>query len=394
MAIFLALLYGTSKHRRAVNWQTIGVGLFLQFLIGVFILKTSVGYSIFRWLADTASTLLGFASHGVEFLFGEDVAKMHTFAVAVLPVVLFFASFIQIVYYLGGMQWFIRKFAWLMVRLMATSGAESVVAAASFIVGQCESALLVKPFIEYMTLSEVHSVMVSGFATISGAVLAGFISLGIDTQALITACVMSMPCSLVVAKLRYPETEESMTRGTVKVPEEEDKEANVLHAAANGAAQGLTLAGLIGATLLSVISLLALVNAILTYLGDMVDVTGLTLQRITSYLFIPFAWCLGVPNDEVRVVGELLAMKMFASEFVAYAEFANTYKEAMSARAQLLTTYALCGFANFASIGIQIGGIGALAPGRKGDLAKVALSAMLCGTMSTLLTATIAGMLS
>ncbi|KAJ1659710.1 hypothetical protein IWQ61_001263 [Dispira simplex] len=394
LLIFIALLVLVSSHRTKINWRTILVGLLAQFLIGVFTLKTQVGYNIFNGLSQTTTKLLGFAKFGTEFLFGSDVANLPNFAVQVLPVVLFFASFIQMVYYLGGMQWFIRKFAIIMVNLMDTSGAESVVAASSFIVGQCESALLVKPFLEYMTVSELHSVMVSGFATISGAVLAGFISLGVDPQSLITACVMSMPSSLVVAKLCKPETEESLTKGEVKIPEEEDREANLLHAAANGAAQGLTLAGLIGATLLAITSLLALTNAVLTYFGELINIPDMTLQSITSYIFIPAAWCIGVPANETQVVGQLLATKMFASEFVAYADFTNEFKEAMSPRAQLLTTYALCGFANFASIGIQIGGIGAMTPTRKGDLAKVALSAMLCGTMSTLLTATIAGMLS
>ncbi|KAJ1922775.1 hypothetical protein IWQ60_006307 [Tieghemiomyces parasiticus] len=392
--IIIVCLTATSKHRRHINWRTVASGLFAQFLIALFTLKTSVGYSLFHWLAETASNLLGFAKYGSEFLFGEEIAATGNFAMHVLPVVIFFASFIQIVYYLGGMQWFIRKFAFVMVRLMDVSGAESVVAVSSFIVGQCESALLVKPFIEFMTLSELHSIMVSGFATISGAVLAGFISLGVDPQALITACVMSMPCSLVVAKLRYPETEESLTCGKVNVPPEEDKESNALHAAANGAAQGIVLAGLIAATLLAVISLLALVNSLLTYFGELVNITGLTLQLITSYLFIPLAWCMGVPNEDVQKVGQLLATKMFASEFVAYSDFTTKFKEEMSLRAQLLTTYALCGFANFASIGIQIGGIGAISPGRKSDLARVALSAMFCGTLSTLLTACIAGILS
>ncbi|RKP37178.1 Na+ dependent nucleoside transporter C-terminus-domain-containing protein, partial [Dimargaris cristalligena] len=393
MVLIIGALVLTSKNRSHINWRTVLVGLFAQFLIALFTLKTSVGYALFHWLAQTASGLLSFASYGTEFLFGKEIAGTANFAMHVLPVVLFFASFIQIVYYLGGMQWFIRKFAFAMVRLMGTSGAESVVAVSSFIVGQCESALLVKPFIEFMTLSELHSVMVSGFATISGSVLAGFISLGVDPQALITACVMSMPCSLVIAKLRYPETEESLTSGEVNVPPEEDKEANVLHAAANGAAQGLTLAGLIGATLLAVISLLALVNTLLTYFGSLVNIKDLTLELITSYLFIPLAWCMGVPNQDLQSVGQLLATKMFASEFVAYNTFTTQLKEHMTVRSQLLTTYALCGFANFASIGIQIGGIGAISPNRKSDLAKVAMSAMLCGTISTLMTACIAGVL-
>ncbi|KAI9226529.1 MAG: nucleoside transporter [Piptocephalis tieghemiana] len=390
--IFIAFLWATSAHRSAVNWRIVTVGVSLQILLGMFILKTQIGLEIFSWVSNMASTFLEYSKQGAAFVFGDDVARMTIFAVSVLPGVLFFASFIQIVYYLGAMQWLIKKFAWAMVRLMDTSGSESVVAAASPFVGQGESALLVKPFIDHMTDSELHSTMCSGFATIAGSVLIAFISLGIDPQALITACVMSTPCSLAVSKLRYPEVQESKSKGQVNIPPSEDRESNVLHAAANGAAQGVHLVGLICGTILAIISLMALVNGLIGYFGSFLGAPELDLTMIMRYLFVPFAWCIGIPNNEVLEVGGLMAEKMFVNEFAAFMHLSNL-KGVLSDRGHLLATFALCGFANFASIGIQIGCIGAMAPSRKGDLARLAVSAMLCGTMSTFMTATIAGML-
>jgi len=336
--------------------------------------------------------LLEFSSRGAAFVLGEELIKQHIFAITVLPGVLFFASFISILYYIGAMQWVVRKFAWLMVRLMDTSGAESVVAAASPFVGQGESALLVRPFLSSMTDSELHSTMCSGFATIAGSVLMAFIALGVDAQSLITACVMSTPCSLVVAKLRHPETETSISKGQVAIPESE--ESNVLHAAANGAAQGVHLVGLIAGTLIAIISLLALVNSLLRWVGGYFGYAELTLVIIVRYLFVPFAFFIGIPTKDIMQASALMAEKMFVNEFAAFMDLATLKKAgSLTVRGQLLSTFALCGFANFASIGIQIGCIGAMAPERKGDLARLAFSAMLCGTMSTFMTATIAGIL-
>lgn len=389
---FVFLLYITSNNRSAVNWRIVVVGITMQFLLGVFILKTQLGADIFLWVSHIANVFLEFSTQGAIFVFGKDVTALQIFATAVLPGVLFFASFIQIVYYLGAMQWVIKKFAVVMVHLMDTSGAESVVAAASPFVGQGESALLVKPFIEDMTLSEIHSTMTSGFSTIAGSVLMAFIALKIDPRALITACVMSVPCSLAVSKLRYPETQNSFTKGTVTIPKSDDVESNALHAAANGAAQGMHLVALIVGTLIAIISLLALVDALLTYFGAFLGFQQLTLVMSTRYVFVPFAFLIGIPVEDVVTVGGLMSEKMFVNEFAAFIHLAS-YEKTIARRSFLLTTFALCGFANFASIGIQIGCIGAMAPNRKGDLAKLAFSAMLTGTMSTFMTATIAGIL-
>lgn len=389
---FIGFMAATSNNRRAIQWRIVVVGTALQFLIGLFILKTSIGLKIFSSVAHFASSLLEFSSRGAAFVFGEELVKQPIFAIAVLPGVLFFASFISILYYVGAMQWLVKKVAWLMVRLMDTSGAESVVAAASPFVGQGESALLVKPFISTMTTSELHSTMCSGFATIAGSVLMAFVAIGVDAQALITACVMSTPCSLVVSKLRYPETEVSISKGQVHIPEDEDRESNVLHAAANGAAQGTHLVALIVGTLIAIISLLALVNSALGWVGGYFGAPNLTLVMVTRPFFVPFAFLIGIPTQDLMTTAGLMSEKMFVNEFAAFMDLAKL-KTAMSVRGQLLSTFALCGFANFASIGIQIGCIGAMAPERKADLARLAFSAMLCGTMSTFMTATIAGIL-
>ncbi|ORX90419.1 hypothetical protein K493DRAFT_59500 [Basidiobolus meristosporus CBS 931.73] len=392
--VFIVILFATSNNRKLIPWRTVVVGVLLQFLLGLFILKTSVGYDIFSWLSNLCSTLLQFSKSGLAFVTNDDVANIGIFVFTVLPAVIFFAAIVKIVYYFGGMQWIVRKFAWLMVRLMGTSGAESVVAAASPFVGMGESSLLILPFLETLTRSELHSAMTSGFATISGSVLVAFISMKVDAQTLITSCVMSVPCGLAISKMRYPETGEPVTKGEVRIPESEDKEANFLHAASNGAAQGIHLALLILATVLSFISLLALVNAFLTWIGNFYNIDHLTLELIMGYVFYPFMWLVGIPTRDMLTVARLMATKMFINEFAAFAELAKlTTAGELLPRTALLGIYCLCGFANFGSIGIQIGALGAMAPSRKKDLAELAFSAMLCGTMSTLMSATIAGML-
>ncbi|KAI9295976.1 hypothetical protein K502DRAFT_194686 [Neoconidiobolus thromboides FSU 785] len=391
--VFTFLMFATSRSPKNINWQTVVVGIILQFLLGIFVIKTYAGYSLFHWLSLQCAALLGFAKEGAKFVAG-DFANEMIFVFTVLPGVLFFASFIQIVYYTGAMQWLVVKFAWFFKSLMDTSGSESVVAAASPFVGQGESALLVKPFLAEMTIAELHQVMTSGFATIAGSVLIAFINMKIDPQSLITSCVMSIPCSLALSKMRYPELEESKTKGTVTVPKSEEKEVNILHAAANGAAQGVTLVLLIGGTLLAVISLLALVNSLLTWLGSFVNIEKLTLELIMGYVFVPFAFFVGVPPSECYEVGKLMAIKMFVNEFAAFAELTKLEAaNVLSVRANVLAIYSLCGFANLASIGIQVGCLGAMAPSRKHDLANVAFSAMLTGTICTFVSACVAGLL-
>ncbi|KAJ9063908.1 hypothetical protein DSO57_1036059 [Entomophthora muscae] len=394
IVVFLTLMGATSRDCRRINWHTVATGILLQLLVGLFVMRTETGSGVFAFLSQMTSELLKFASTGSEFVLGQDLANVKGFAFLVLPGILFFSSFVQIMYYLGVMQWIITKSAGFFKVVMNTTVCESVVAAASPFVGMGESALLVKPYLVDMTRSELHQVMTSGFATIAGSVLMAFIKMNVDAKSLITSCVMSIPCSLALSKLRYPETEASRTREVVATNDEE-RESNLLHAAANGAAQGITLCLLIGGTLLAIISLLALTNAVLGVLGLYIGYQSLTLELIGSYFFWPFAWLIGIPKENCLKVGGLLATKLFANEFVAYINLttmSNTPGE-LDKRSAILATYALCGFANFASIGIQVGCLGAMAPSRKRDLAELAMSAMITGTICTFVSAAIAGLL-
>lgn len=419
--VLIGILYATSNDRSSIKWYTVVVGLLLQYLIALFVLKTTLGVNIFKYLSFLITSFLGFSAAGIEFLFfgitTNDFFK-NTFAIAVFPAIIFFCSFISIVYFVGGMQYIISKFAWLMVRLMDTSGAESVVAAASPFVGQGESALLVKPFVEYMTMSELHSTMTSGFATIAGSVLLAYVNFtGGSTEAtsvLLTACVMSVPCSLLVSKLRYPETEESITKGKVAIPTNEEEDANFLHAAGNGAAVGVQLVLLIAGALLSIVALFAAANFIVGYLFYMLNITNwlsndgtwINIQFLLSYVFYPIAVAIGIAPSEARKAAEFMAQKMVVNEFAAFADmhtyaFRNVTDDAgiyqpngnFSPRTLKLMSFALCGFANFASIGIQIGTLGTMAPSRQKDLAALAVSAMITGTFSTWITAAFAGTL-
>ncbi|KXN69271.1 hypothetical protein CONCODRAFT_75909 [Conidiobolus coronatus NRRL 28638] len=392
--IIIFVLYATSANRRAVKWRTVVLGIFLQYVLGIFVLKSQVGYEIFKWLSEIFTKLVGYSTEGMSFVLNKDIASVKIFLLSALPGIIFIAALVQICYYLGVMQWVILKFAWLMAYTLDTSGCESVVAAASPFVGQGESALLVKPFIENMTKSELHQVMASGFATISGSIMMAFISLGVDGQTLITSCIMSVPCSLALSKLRYPETEVSESYGKVTIPQQENAEVNILHAAANGAAQGIHLVLLIVASIVAVISLISAVDALIGWIGDVIDIQGLSLSLIIGYIFYPVAWCIGIEGKECLYVGQLLARKMMVNEFAAFTAL-KELKDAgtLSIRSNSIATFSLCGFANFGSIGIQIGCLGAMAPRRQGDLASLAFSAMITGTFSTLISAAIAGLL-
>ncbi|KAJ9085779.1 hypothetical protein DSO57_1010585 [Entomophthora muscae] len=393
LGVLLLMMIALSRDFRNINWQPVISGIFIQLGVGLFVMKTSVGKDLFRFLSSQCDAFLGFATEGSKFVIGP-LAATQAFVFSVLPAIIFFAAFIQILYHLGVMQWVIVKSAWFFKVVMDTSGSESVVAAASPFIGMCESPMLVEPFLSEMTRSELHQVMSSGFSTIAGSVLIAFISFGINSEALITSCVMAVPCSLALSKLRYPETEESKTKGHVILSEEKERSSNILHAATNGATQGITLCLLISSALLAIISLIALVNSLLTFFGSFLRIKELTLQLMGGYVFLPFAWLVGTPSRECEAVGQLMAIKLFTNEFVAFDRLAELQKaDELSTRASIIATYALCGFANFSSIGIQIGCLGAMAPTRKRDLAELALSAMFTGTICTFVSAAIAGIL-
>ncbi|KAI8968330.1 Na+ dependent nucleoside transporter C-terminus-domain-containing protein [Mycotypha africana] len=393
MCVFFFCLWATSKNRKLVNWDTILSAVLFQFILALFVFRCSVGHDIFSWASTFAQGYLGYAYYGTQFIFGNVVAESGIFAVSIFPTLIFFAGTVQILYYYGALQFILKKCAVFFMAVLKVSGAESVVAVASPFLGQGENALLIRPFLPYLTNSEMHQIMCSGFATISGSVLYGYIAMGVSGQALLTSCIMSIPCSLAVSKLRVPEDDTPITAKEVRIPPSDEKPANALHAASLGAATGMNIALLMCANLISLLALLYAVNAGLTWIGKFITIHELTLQLITGYIFVPIAWLMGVENKDVVDVGRILATKIWANEFVAYSALSTTYKSILSERSYIITTYALCGFANLGSIGMQIGVLSTLAPKRNGDIASLAVSACICGAFSTWISAAIAGML-
>ncbi|RAL03834.1 NupC/NupG family nucleoside CNT transporter [Aspergillus ibericus CBS 121593] len=400
LVVFLFALWLSSRNRKKIVWHTVIVGMLVQFIIALFVLRTKAGYDIFNFISTLARELLGFAEQGVDFLIETGWAEKHSswFLVSVIPAIMFFVSLVQLLYYTSVLQWAVRKFAIFFFWCMRVSGAEAVVAAASPFIGQGESAMLIKPFVPYLTMAEVHQIMCSGFATIAGSVLIAYLGMGVNPQALVSSCVMSIPASLAASKLRWPEEEETLTAGRVVVPEDDEhKAANALHAFANGAWLGIKIAGMIAANLLCIISLIGLINGLLTWWGHYLNINNppLTIELIVGYLCYPIAFLLGVSrNSDLLKVGKLIGTKLVMNEFVAYnALQTNPDYQDLSPRSRLIATYALCGFANIGALGNQIGVLAQLAPSRAGDVSRVAVSAMLTGAISTFTSAAIAGML-
>jgi concentrative nucleoside transporter, CNT family len=320
LLVFISAFYITSNNRSRINWHTVIVGMLAQFILALFVLRTSTGYDIFNFIAFLAKTLLGYSSAGTSFLTSPTYGDLGWFVLNVIPPIIFFVAFVQLLYFWGVLQWAIGKFAFFFFWTMKVSGGEAVVAAASPFVGQGESAMLIRPFIPHLTTAELHQVMTSGFATIAGSVLAAYISMGISPLALVSSCVMSIPASLAISKLRYPETEESLTAGKVIVPETDDeKPANSLHAFGNGSWLGIKIAGMIVAALLCILSLLALADGLLGWWGSYLNIDPpLTIQLILGYIFYPIAFLLGVQrNGDLLLVSQLIGIKVVANEFVA-----------------------------------------------------------------------------
>lgn len=396
--VFQCGFYLCSMNRSAICWPTVIVGLFLQQTIALFVLKTGAGYSLFKYIANLANDFLSEANVGAQFFFDAETVAKKWFFVNVLSAVIFFIATIQMLYYLGVMQWMVKGFAWFFFKLMNVSGAEAVVAAASPWVGQGESACLVKPYVDIMTPSEIHLVMTSGFSTISGSVLTAYVALGVPPQNLITSSVMSIPASIAISKMRIPEVEEPVTRGRIIVDRgdtDKNRPANALHAFSLGGLFGLNVAGQILTNVLTILSLVAAINAVLTWVGRGFGIHQLTLQLVLGYIGYPLAFFLGVPSAEILRVSQLLATKLIENEFAAYLELSSIQASSnpLSQRAFTIASYSLCGFANLGSLGIQIGVLGALAPSQGKTIAKLATSAMFCGFIATLQTAGIAGML-
>jgi CNT family concentrative nucleoside transporter len=399
-----------STRRDRVPWRVIGWGIGLQVSFGVLVMKTDIGLRLFSVLNDVVIALLGFTAQGTEFIFGDFASEKFTIAINVLPTIIFFSSLMTILYHLGVMQRLVGVFAWVMRRTMGTSGSETLSAAANSFVGQTEAPLMIAPFIRTMTRSELMAVMTGGFATVAGGVLAAYVGLLKDVFPdiaghLIAASVMSAPAALVIAKVMWPETEASETAGDVTL-DIESPDVNVIDAAARGAYEGMKLALNVGAMLLAFIALIALTNALLglpfELYNDWMGLEGaaavdpLTMQQILGWIFWPFAFLIGVPAAECATVGALLGDKLILTEFVAYLHLYESLSEGivqLSPRTVVIASYALCGFANFGSIGVQLGGIGGIAPERRHDVARLGLRAMFGGMLASLMTAAIAGML-
>jgi CNT family concentrative nucleoside transporter len=406
----VAIAWLFSKHRERVPWRVIAWGIGLQVSFGVLVMKTDLGLRLFSILNDLVLALLGFTAEGTEFIFGDFASEKFTIAINVLPTLIFFSSLMTILYHLGIMQRLVGIFAWIMRRTMKTSGPETLSVAANTFVGQTEAPLMIAPFIGRMSMSELSAVMTGGFATVAGGVLAAYVGLlkGVFPDIaghLIAATVMSAPAALVIAKVMWPETEKRETEDDFAA-EGDSPDANLIDAAARGAYEGMKLALNVGAMLLAFIALIALGNALLGLpvrlyndwmgLEGVAAVAPLTFQQILGWLFWPFAFLIGVPVAECATVGTLLGEKIVLTEFIAYLHLYESLSEGaaqLSHRTVVIASYALCGFANFGSIGIQIGGIGGIAPERRHDLARLGLRAMFGGMLASLMTAAVAGML-
>ena len=414
LAVLIGIAFLFSNNKRAVDWRLVATGVTLQVAFAALVLLVPGGKDAFEAIGHGFVRVLGFVNEGSNFVFGGlmDVDSLgFIFAFQVLPTIIFFASLMGVLYHLGVMQWIVRGMAWAITRVMRVSGAETTSVCASVFIGQTEAPLTIKPYISRMTQSELLTIMIGGMAHIAGGVLAAYVTMlgGSDEAAqvfyakhLLAASIMAAPATLVIAKILVPETAEPLTRGTVNM-EVEKSTVNVIDAAAVGASDGLRLALNVGAMLLAFIALIALINWPLTWLGE---VTGLAaalgkptdLATILGYVLAPIAWVIGTPWADATAVGGLIGEKIVLNEFVAYAHLSEILKGGtdivLSPEATLIATYALCGFANFSSIAIQIGGIGGLAPDRRSDLARFGLRAVLGGSIATFMTATIAGVLT
>ncbi|QIZ75938.1 NupC/NupG family nucleoside CNT transporter [Ferrimonas lipolytica] len=396
--IGIALLM--SKDRSAINWRTVGGAFVIQAALGGFVLYVPFGQEILGGISEKVSSVIGYANDGIGFLFG-DLAKFKVgfiFAINVLPVIVFFSSLIAVLYYLGVMQWVIRIIGGGLQKALGISRPEAMSATANIFVGQTEAPLVVRPFIPTMTQSELFAIMTGGLASVAGSVLAGYAGLGVKLEYLIAASFMAAPGGLLMAKLMHPETEEAK-QSMADIGEADDKPANVIDAAAAGASSGMQLALNVGAMLLAFIGLIAMINGIIGWAGGLVGYEGLTLEVIFGIVFRPLAFAMGVPWHEAGVAGSFIGQKIVVNEFVAYVNFAPYLTgelliegAAMSERTQAIISFALCGFANLSSVAILLGGLGAMAPNRRHDLAKLGMRAVVAGSLSNLMSATLAGL--
>jgi CNT family concentrative nucleoside transporter len=400
----LSLGWACSINRRAIRLKTVGWGLALQLMFAVFVLKLEIGRVIFQKAGDAVTRLLSYSFAGSQFVFG-DLGKQRSplgfyFAFQVLPTIIFIAAFFAILYHYGVMQFIIKQLAKVMTRFMGASGAESLNVAASIFMGQTEAPLTIRPFLPDLTHSELMTVMTSGMAHVSGGIMAAYIAFGVEPKHLLSAVIMTAPGTILMAKMLVPETEQPRTAGKVEMAEDEvqaEKSENVLGAIARGTTDGLNLALNVGAMMIAFIALIALLNGILGGIHQGLTHAGIdwfprSLESIFGVLFSPVAWIIGVPWRDCPVIGSLLGTRMALNEVIAFSQL-GPQRAALDPRSFTIATFALCGFANLSSIGVQIGGIGALAPNKRRELARLGVRAMLAGTMANLMSASIAGML-
>jgi len=404
LVTMLALALAFSTNRRAIRMKTVAWGLGLQFAFAVFVLKSNMGRDLFQKAGDAVNRLLSYSFVGSEFLFGDLGKKTSPlgfyFAFQVLPTIIFIAAFFAILYHYGIMQFIIKQIAKVMTRVMGASGAESLNVAASIFMGQTEAPLTIRPFLPDLTHSELMTVMTSGMAHVSGGIMAAYIAFGIEPKHLLSAVIMTAPGTILLAKMLVPETEQPRTAGRVEMSANEvmlEKSENLLGAVARGTTDGLNLALNIAAMLISFIALVALANGLLGGIHNGFAHFGISwfptsLQNIFGTLFSPIAWIIGVPWKDCHAIGNLLGTRLVLNEVIAFSQL-GPQKAILDPRSFTIASFALCGFANLSSIGIQIGGIGALAPNKRGDLARLGLRALLAGTMANLMSASIAGIL-
>jgi concentrative nucleoside transporter, CNT family len=395
IVVILAIAVALSHNRKRINWRVVAWGLGLQVLFAIFVLRIPVGQQLFRALGEFVTSILNYSYVGSQFVFGE-LGKPNSslgviFAFQLLPAIIFVSALFAIMYYLGIMQVIVRAFALLMSRVMGASGAESLNVAASIFMGQTEAPLTVRPFLQRMTRSELMTVMTSGMAHISGSIMVAYIAFGIEARHLLTAVIMTAPGTIMMAKLFEPETDVPETFGNVKL-DMPKQDVNLLDAAARGTSEGLQLMLNVIAMLVSFVALVALLNGGFAAVHRYLEWFPSNLQTVLGWVFQPIAIVMGVPLHDSGTIGSLLGTRMVLNEFIAFAEL-GPLKETLDPRSFTIASFALAGFANFSSVGIQLGGIGALVPDRKRDLARLGIRAMLAGTLANFLSATIAGIL-
>ena len=392
LLLMLVLAWLFSNNKKKMDWRVIFGGVGLQFILALSILKSETGRKFFQFAKQVTTTIIGFSDEGAVFVFGKNFTD-HFFAFKVLPTIIFVSSLSYLLFYYGVMQKVIKFLAWGMQKVMNISGAESLATAANIFCGQTEAPLFVKPYLKTMTNSELHALMTGGMATVAGGVLAAYVGFGVSAGHLLAASLMSAPAAIVISKIMFPETDESLTKGNVDVALEIN-EINAFQAACVGAAEGLKLALNVGAMLIAFIGLVAFVNMVMSQIGLLLGFQNISMEGMLGHVFRPLAFCMGVPWQDCEIVGRLLGEKIVLNEFLAYIHLMESAKTlALSERSITIATYALCSFTNFSSIAIQIGGMSTLEPSRKQDFAAHGFRSMIGGTLAAFMTACIVGIL-